>query len=258
MADRVRLLVAALFDPTTTAELNGVRRALADRSLARIPPHVTLAPPTNVAAAEVPEVVHRLRMEAGRAAAPLSLGLGPGATFAPANRVVYLEVAPPDGLAALRDGVDVAPFGRDRDRPFVPHVTVARPAPSLVAATVAALSGARFDAVVDGVTLLQEVTVDGVGRRWEVVADAALRASMRLGTGSLPVELWFGTLIEPRLLAALPTRTPSRHDLVVTATLDGEAVGVTAGWTGEEPLVWWVRPDHRRRGVGRAMRRAFD
>jgi 2'-5' RNA ligase len=257
MADRVRLLVAALFDAAVSAELDGVRRALADASLGRIPSHVTLAPPTNVAASELPAVVRRLRVAAASVGAPIPLRLGPGATFAPANRAVYLAVDAPPALAALRDQVDVAPFGRDAGRPFVPHVTVARPPAELVGATVAALGRARFDAAVDAVSLLREAEVEGIRRRWLVVADAAFRPVLTMGVGSLPVELWFGTVIEPELLADLSADTPPSHPVVVTATRGGEPVGVAAGRPGEEPDVWWVRPPHRRTGVGSALRRAY-
>ena len=257
MGDRVRLLVAVLFDARTTIELDGLRRALADPSLARIAPHITLASPTNVAAASVPAVVHRLRSAAASVGAPIPLRLGPGATFAPANRAVYLAVDAAPALVDLRREVDVEPFGRQTERPFVPHVTVARPPAAAIGATVAALAAARFDADVVAVSLLQETATGDEGRRhWRVVADAELRPAVTMGVGSLPVDLWSGTVIEPVVLAELPPATPASHPVVVTATRDGEAVGVVAGEHGEEPEVWWVHPDHRRTGVGRALRRA--
>ncbi|MBV9661015.1 MAG: 2'-5' RNA ligase family protein, partial [Acidimicrobiales bacterium] len=91
-AGRRRLGVALLLDGPPAHELDGLRRALGDPALGRIPPHVTLVPPVNVRAAELPVALAVIRAAAARQSGPLDLTIGSVATFLPANPVVYLSV----------------------------------------------------------------------------------------------------------------------------------------------------------------------
>lgn len=88
---RVRLGVVLLVPPPVAAEVDGLRRALGDQRLDKIAPHVTLVPPVNVRDDRLVDAVDVLR---GAAAAhpPLTLRLGPVATFLPASPTLYLAV----------------------------------------------------------------------------------------------------------------------------------------------------------------------
>ena len=125
----MRLGVALLLSSPVADQVDGLRRALGDRTLGRVPAHITLVPPVNVKEADLGRALAVLR--AGAAAAPrvLRLRLGAPTSFLPANPVLYLPV---DGdlealaaLAALRDRVMVPPLARPLAWPFVPHVTLA-------------------------------------------------------------------------------------------------------------------------------------
>ena len=171
---RHRLGVVLLVPEPWATEVDGIRRALGDGALGRIPSHLTLVPPVNVREDDLPvafDVVHR----AAAACPVLELTLGPVASFAPVNPVAYLQVAGPPApmaqLVGLKDGLHAGPLDRPEDWPFVPHVTVADGLPEdrLTAAQLA-LSALSVDVAFERVTVLAEQP----GRVWIPVADAAL------------------------------------------------------------------------------------
>ena len=121
-----RLGVALLLDRPVSDEVDGLRRALGDPSLGRIPPHITLVPPVNVRADELAGALARLRAAAAGQAGPLQLTLGLAGTFLPDNPVLFLQVGGDlERLRALRDAVFAPPLERPLSWPWVPHVTVA-------------------------------------------------------------------------------------------------------------------------------------
>jgi 2'-5' RNA ligase len=164
-----RFGVALLLPEPVATEVDGLRRALGDGALGRIPAHLTLVPPVNVAEDAVSEALDVLR-RAATSTRPLDLRLCPPATFHPVTPVVYLPVAGDvDGLHGLRDRVFRPPLARALTHPFVPHVTVADDMePARISAAVAALADFVADVRIDGVHLLEE----GGGRRWRPIAEA--------------------------------------------------------------------------------------
>ncbi|HZN12974.1 MAG TPA: 2'-5' RNA ligase family protein, partial [Acidimicrobiales bacterium] len=112
-----------LFDAVVTAEIDGLRRALGEPDLGRIPPHLTLIPPVNVRDVEAAERVLRAAAQGGP---PIVVELGPVMTFLPDNPVAYLAVGGDvDAVVRLRDRAFQPPLERELTWPYVPHVTVA-------------------------------------------------------------------------------------------------------------------------------------
>lgn len=265
MARRRRLGVAIVLEPPLADEVNGLRRALGDGSLGRIPPHLTLVPPVNVPAAGLGAALAAVR-RAAASATRLRLTLGPVASFAPASPVVYLDVGGAlEGLRALRDAVFTPPLARSLTWPWVPHVTVADEAsPERVAAAIAALDRYAAVADIDRVVLLEEL-----GQRWRPVADATLGGRSVVGTGGLPVELTRGRLVDPEGLAVLERVgaaclagpvTDGRDSVVVSAHREGGLVGVGRAWVdaGGGHLAVVVDPANRGQGVGRHVLAALE
>ena len=217
---RVRLGVALLVPAPLDSEIDGLRRALGDGTLGRMPAHLTLVPPVNVREDRLGEALAVLR-RAAAATRPFTAGLGPPATFLPDNPTLYLAVA--GEVHALRDRVFVEPLARPLTWPFVPHVTLADEAqPDRIAAALVALADYRVEVAFDRVHLLRE----GSGRVWSPIADAPFAPPAVIGRGGLPVEITATESVDPEARALAGAGRP----LVVTARADGAVAGYAEGW----------------------------
>lgn len=206
---RRRVGVVLLIDPPVADEIDGLRRALGAADLARIPPHVTLVPPLNLRAADLPAALERLRSAASRLGGPLALTIGRAASFAPASPVLYLQVGGDlDGLTRLRDEVGGPPLDRRGPWPYVPHVTLVDGFPEdRTAGALELLGGYSALVEVERVVLMEErvVAASGpaaprTGRRWAPLADAALGRRAVVGRGGLEIALTRGRVVGPDLV----------------------------------------------------------
>jgi 2'-5' RNA ligase len=249
--------VAVVLDAPVADEVDGLRRAAGDPSLARIPPHITLVPPVNVRRDDLPAALDRLRAAAGAVSGPFTLSLGRVSTFLPVNPVLYLAVGGDlDHLGRLRDRVFEPPLERPLSWPWVPHATVADGVPeSRITAALEAMAGYSAVARVDRVVLLEE----GPGRTWAPLADAALGPPARVGTGGLVLELARGRLVDPRLEAPAPGPALA-PPIVVNAYREGQPVGWARSTTGRRASrdELWVAEPHRGQGIGRQLRAHLD
>ena len=247
---KARLGVALLLPSPVAQEVDGLRRAVGDGSLRRIPAHLTLVPPVNVAEARLPEALAVLRTAAALAG-PLTLELGPPRSFLPDSPVLYLAV---DGdvaeVHALRGRILRDPLARTISWPFVPHVTLADSASrEVIEAAVTALGRYRAQVRFDRVHLLRE----SAGRVWEPIAEALLRPPAVIGRGGLPVELSVTTHLDPESLGFLEQHEGVDRPFAVTARRGQRVVGVATGTLTDEVahldhLV--VDAGQRRQGIG--------
>jgi 2'-5' RNA ligase len=259
-----RLGVALLIPPPVREEVDGLRRALGDGALGRIPAHLTLVPPVNVRTDLLPDALVVLRRAAAKAR-PFRVVLGPPATFLPVNPVAYLAVdgaGEGDGLGAvhaLREAVFTPPLERTLTWPFVPHVTICDDAaPARIEAALAAMADFRVEVVFERVHLLEE----GEGRIWRPIADAAFSPPGTVGRGGLPLELTVSEHLDAEAAAfeaaewaAEPVAEP-RVPLAVTARRDGRVVGVAGGHSRHlSSLI--VAKDERGTGVGAQLVAAY-
>lgn len=251
---RVRLGVALLVPPPLDGEIDGLRRALGDGALGRIPAHLTLVPPVNVREDRLAEALAVLR-SAATATRPFTVTLGPPSTFLPDNPTLHLTVSEETAVRTLRERVFVEPLARPLTWPFVPHVTLADEAhPDRIQAALSALADYRVDVTFSRVHLLRE----GPGRIWAPIADAAFTPQVVIGRGGLPVELTVTELVDPE--AAALVRADGTVQLVVTARSEGAVSGCVQGWCRNgvahvSSLV--VADDYLHLGVGRHLLAAF-
>jgi 2'-5' RNA ligase len=247
---RVRLGVALLVPEPVATEIDGIRRGLGDGTLGRIPAHLTLVPPVNVALDRVDEAGDLLRAAGAACAGPLELTLGPAATFWPVTPVVYLRVggARPD-LHALRGRVFRDPLARPLTYDFVPHVTLADEVPGAgrIEAAVTALADYVRAVPFEHVHLLRE----GPGRVWAPIAEAPLGPPGVVGRGGLPIELTVSSHPDQTVSA----RLGAPPTVVVTARREGEVVGLATALLAVPGRAAWllgldVAAPARRTGVG--------
>lgn len=250
-------------------EVDGLRRALGDPSLGRVPPHVTLVPPVNVADVDAAMAVLR---SAGAATRPFPMGLGPPVTFLPDNPVLYLAVSGEE-IGPLRDRVFLPPLARTLTWPFVPHTTLLDGGDEdRLRAAEAALADYRATVVCDRLHLLEERRRDDGVRVWEPIADVAFSAPAVVGRGGLPLAIETSASMAPDVAAwfeaawraddadAYPA-APADVPVVLTARRDavgvvGVASGLVRGEEGHlERLV--TDPAVRGEGVGSHLLAAF-
>nr|WP_254552393.1 2'-5' RNA ligase family protein [Kitasatospora sp. MMS16-BH015] len=109
--------------------IQDARAGFGDPLARSIPTHVTLLPPTEVAAARLPEIEAHLTAVAARHRAFRMLLQGSG-TFRPISPVVFVRVE--EGAQECREleaAVRSGPLARELAFPYHPHVTVAHALP---------------------------------------------------------------------------------------------------------------------------------
>ena len=247
---RVRLGVVLPVPASAAAEVDGLRRALGDGALGRIPAHLTLVPPVNVSVERLDEVRSLVRAAAS-ARPPIACQLGPPTTFWPVTPVVYLPVDQngTDAIASVRQAVFRPPVSRRLTYEFVPHVTLADEVdPNRIPPALTAMADYEIDWVFDRISVLQE----GEGHRWSPIYEAFFAGTWVVGRGGVELQLSVTSAgdASDRSRAGLPA------GLVVTARRQGVVVGVAECRVDpDEPAVAHlielaVSPSERGVGIG--------
>lgn len=111
-------------------ELSAWRERVGDPEGSRVPPHVTLLPPTRVRADRLAAIDEHLAAAAADCG-PFEMHLSGTGTFRPVSDVVFVVVAA--GIAQceqLERRVRSGPLRRETRFPYHPHVTVAHDIPA--------------------------------------------------------------------------------------------------------------------------------
>jgi 2'-5' RNA ligase/predicted GNAT family acetyltransferase len=260
---RRRLGVALLVPEPARQEIDGIRRAVGDPAMDRIPPHLTLVPPVNVREDDMGDALDVLRHAAARLR-PLTLTLGPPQTFLPVNPVLYLAIHGPElpQLYRLRNDVFRPPLERKLTWPFVPHVTLADGVePVRIAHAHQALDRYERTVTFESVHVLEERE----HHTWVPIAEVRFEPPSVVGRGApgLELELRVTDALDDRTRRWVDERWPSpRRGLTVTGRREGATVGVAVGWTdGDQRFAniteLFVDPSVRRQGVGTHLLAAF-
>jgi 2'-5' RNA ligase len=169
---RINLGVAISVPQPWRDELSAWRERVGDPEAARVPPHVTLLPPTQVLAARIEEIDEHLAATAA-GCAPFEMHLSGTGTFRPVSDVVFVVVA--SGIAhceQLEQRVRSGPLERDTRFPYHPHVTVAHDIPAAgLDAAYEGLAGFEARFPVTGFTAFEQAT----GGVWVPRRDFVLR-----------------------------------------------------------------------------------
>lgn len=124
MGNRITVGVAVAIPEPHAAVLGSWRRRIGDPEADKIPPHVTLLPPTEVDADQL-DLIEKHLAEAASAVLPFTMRLSGTGTFRPVSQVVFVQVS--TGIAQcelLEQAVRRGPIVREVEFPYHPHVTV--------------------------------------------------------------------------------------------------------------------------------------
>ena len=124
MTSTVRIGVAVQVPEPHASVLVGWRRRIGDPEAEKIPPHITLLPPTDFEPDQL-ELVEKHLTEAAATVAPFTMRLAGTGTFRPVSQVVFVQVSA--GISQcemLERAVRRPPIERPVDFPYHPHVTV--------------------------------------------------------------------------------------------------------------------------------------
>jgi 2'-5' RNA ligase len=124
MASRITIGVAVAIPQPHAAALSGWRLRVGDTEADKIPPHVTLLPPTVFDVDDLDLVEKHLEAAAGTVL-PFTMRLAGTGTFRPVSQVVFVQVSA--GIAEcelLERAVRRDPIVREVEFPYHPHVTV--------------------------------------------------------------------------------------------------------------------------------------
>jgi len=124
--DTVTLGVAIAIPEPHATVLTKWRRRIGDPAADLVWPHVTLLPPTEVAADAMGSILAHLRRAAADTT-PFVMHLSGTGTFRPTSPVVFIQIA--RGVSdceLLEKAIRSGPLERDLDFPYHPHVTVAQ------------------------------------------------------------------------------------------------------------------------------------
>ncbi len=191
---RHHLAVALLPPPPLAAVVDTLRSAIGSSSLSRIPPHLTLVPPVNVRADDLPSL-ERIMEECAATTPTFDLRLGPVTTFAPRTPTVHLAAGgrtPPDDetLRTLRDHLLRGPLERPEQFPFTPHVTLERRAdPEAIPGVVTALGSFDERWSVRSLHLLEHRRPEHRPPYWEPVLEVPLGPAVVVGRGGIELDL---------------------------------------------------------------------
>lgn len=124
--------VALAIPEPWASELQEYRTSLGDLTATRIPTHITLAPPTEVAEADVEKLIDHLGTAASGVAS-FDIHLRGTGTFRPVSPVVFVTVA--KGISQCEQlawRVRSGPLDVALQYPYHPHVTIAHDLPDAV------------------------------------------------------------------------------------------------------------------------------
>lgn len=185
---RYRIGLIHQFSEPHSRQVDGLRSALGGFGVGRVPPHITLVPPTNLHPRDIDAEIYRLRVLASETE-PYVLEIGPAGTFLPVSSVLYLSVlgGGVGQLAALQKRLASSKLYKPNSRPFVPHVTLLEPADQQDAE--AALKVIRAPLFEHHATSFEMMVSPSQGY-WEVSSDFRFDPRRKRYRGGIPLEIF--------------------------------------------------------------------
>lgn len=176
------------FARSNSDKVDGLRTALGGFGVGRVPPHITLVPPSNLHPKDIGAEIYRLRMVASDVS-PYRLEVGPAGTFHPVSPVLYLSVTG-EGvvpMGQLQNKLVSSSLYKTSTRTFVPHVTLMDPASEEeIESGLHALRARLFE---EEITSFEMMLSPAQGY-WEVSSDFRFTPLRRVHRGGMSIEVF--------------------------------------------------------------------
>ncbi len=176
------------FTRANADKIDGLRISLGGFGVGRVPPHITLVPPSNLHPKDVGAEIYRLRTVASDIS-PYRLAVGPAGTFHPVSPVLYLSVTG-DGIVPmmqLQNKLVSSSLYKLSTRIFVPHVTLMDPATETEIEN--GLSVIRDRLFEEEITSFGMMLSPAQGY-WEVAGDFRFTPLRRVHRGGMSIEVF--------------------------------------------------------------------
>lgn len=247
---KLRLGVAALLTGDALLEVQGIRRALGERGVERMDPHITLVPPFNLPVEEVDEFVGTVGRILGKHA-PFPARLGASSTFGDESPVLFLEVDDlEEAFRTLTEQILVYTPLENLRRVYHPHCTLGDGfAPDEIALLIRSLGFYDRSIEVSSIAIMEKPDMPPKSR-WRPYVSFELGEHRHLIRGGLELDLFavsdvpsvFSPRSGPSILAFMGSKMLGRCD---TERVSPKVVELCDLVVDDE--------DMRARGVGRSL-----
>jgi 2'-5' RNA ligase len=121
-----KYFVAILVDEPAKSQINEIRKLYRPAAIERLDPHVTIIPPIILDNDYLIKIKERVAIAYSKSAFPIKATATGISVFSKHHSALFLKVATenPEHLARLYD--DLKEFNPEKDRVFVPHITLFR------------------------------------------------------------------------------------------------------------------------------------
>lgn len=113
----------ALFPNKAIQDVANSYRKRYDTHYALIPPHITVKEPFELIDDERDELILDLKKIANKTK-PFQISIQKVSSFQPLSNTIYLKVEPVDELTTLHEKLHTGKLPKNREHPFVPHITI--------------------------------------------------------------------------------------------------------------------------------------
>ena len=214
--EKKRLLVACIPQIGLLRNINALTTVLGKQVSARIPPHVTLIPPLNTDATQLPSLRQAIR-NAVESFSEETLILGPVGSFWPKNPAIFLKAFSDDDEQGKSNGVndflykicerlsggEFSPPVSRSSYSFMPHVTISyAKTQEEVDRLTNFFSGYKISGIVNSIALLEQV-LSTPDKAWKIIDEPYFGKREKVNVLGISYDICYEKVLSPYDMVAI-------------------------------------------------------